>query len=140
MFKELCLYMMLNWGIVDVPSCENVAVTAQEMGAEKYIYELLSIGWHESRFNPSAVSGSFVGVLQANPRWAAECEDCNEIQIGIHIFLKFKTKDRCLHISRFMNGWSGTCDARVQKRVDLAAKIKRLHTRIKRGKILVQQP
>ncbi len=140
MFKELCLYLVLHFGAVDASTCEQVAHDAIQMGAEKFVYDLLSISWHESRFQASAESGVYKGALQCNPKWATECQDCSEIQQAIHIFLKFKTKDRCVHISRYMNGWGGQCDQRVQKRLVLADKIKRLHGRLKKGKILVQQP
>jgi hypothetical protein len=136
MFKELCLYLVLHFGAVDASTCEQVAHDAIQMGAEKFVYDLLSISWHESRFQASAESGVYKGALQCNPKWAAECgEDCTEIQQAIHIFLKFKTKDRCVHISRYMNGWGGQCDQRVQKRLVLANKIKKLHGRLKKGKI-----
>ena len=135
MWAELCLYLVLNWGAVEQQTCEQIVADAISMGAEKHVYELLAIGWHESRFTASAISGVYIGALQVNPKWAVDCEDCTEIQQAISVFIAWKHKDRCTHISRFMNGWTGVCDERVQARIILADKLKRLHTRIKRRKI-----
>lgn len=115
-------------------TCEQIVADARLMKAEAHVYDLLSTAWHESRFTASAISGTgkYIGTLQHNPKWVVNCEDCTEIQQAISIFLKFKTKDRCLHLARYMGGWNATCDERVLKRLKLADKIKRLHARLKR--------
>ena len=128
------MYLVLNFGAVEQQTCEQIVIDAQELGAEKHVYELLSTAWHESRFTASAISGTgkYVGALQHNTKFVTNCEDCTEIQQAISIFLKFKVKDRCLHLARYMSGWSGACNERVRKRLRLADKIKRLHIRLKR--------
>ena len=137
MWTELCLFLVINFQAVEQKTCIQIVEDAIEMGAEKHVYDLLSTAWHESRFTASAISGTgkYVGALQHNKKFVTNCEDCTEIQQAISIFLKFKTKDRCLHLARYMKGWNATCDERVLKRLRLADKIKRLHSRIKRRRI-----
>jgi hypothetical protein len=125
---EFCAYLTLTFGGIDSRTCEHIAITAQDFGACPYT--MLAIGWHESRWDNTAISGSYVGALQVNPVWVEDCEDCDEIALGVKLFLQFKHKDKCLWISRYMNGWSGTCDERALKRVNLASKFRKMHLKL----------
>jgi len=79
--------------------CERVVEVAHEWNIDPAM--LASVAWHESRFNPKAVSRSgAVGVLQILPRWWCGGQVCDHTYVGGRAFTRWRERAARKHRKR----------------------------------------
>ena len=72
-------------------TCERVAEVAEEWDIDPML--LISVAWHESRFNNKAVSRSgAVGALQILPKWFCGSQKCDYIYVGGRAFTRWRKR------------------------------------------------
>lgn len=74
-----------------MPTCERVAEVAEEWDIDPLL--LISVAWHESRFNNKAVSrAGAVGALQILPKWFCGSQKCDYIHVGGRAFTRWRKR------------------------------------------------
>ena len=72
-------------------TCIKVAKAADEFDIDPML--LVSVAWHESRFNNKAVSrAGAVGALQILPRWFCGSQKCDYIYAGARAFSRWRKR------------------------------------------------
>ena len=74
-------------------TCIKVAKAADEFDIDPML--LVSVAWHESRFNNKAVSSAgAVGALQILPRWFCGSQKCDYIYAGAQAYSRWRKRAR----------------------------------------------